>query len=158
MAMLFIVFFGFWIAITFQIVYYLHCHPSQDIRVCVTKKKEFHFIQTITKRPPTSFLTDEDNDDSDDSGSQNFADRIKKFHRNNIKKKLDKIHEIRQHEIEAETSSLKLEKKNKELPLRRSVSDIFDVKSIEKQHERFLLTESSLVSIDSIKVKQNLTR
>lgn len=32
MSMLFIVVFGFWVAITFQIVYYLHCHPSHDIR------------------------------------------------------------------------------------------------------------------------------
>jgi hypothetical protein len=35
LTMLLIVVVGFWLAITFQVVYYLYCHPSHDIRVCV---------------------------------------------------------------------------------------------------------------------------
>jgi hypothetical protein len=35
LSMLLVVIIGFWIAITFQILYYLHYHPSHDIRICV---------------------------------------------------------------------------------------------------------------------------
>lgn len=49
--MMLIVIFGFWIAITFQIVYYLHCHPSHDITVCVRKKTKFHFIHKEMLKP-----------------------------------------------------------------------------------------------------------
>ena len=49
--MMLIVIFGFWIAITFQIVYYLHCHPSHDITVCVRKKAKFHFIHKEMLKP-----------------------------------------------------------------------------------------------------------
>lgn len=39
LSMLLVVIIGFWIAITFQIVYYLYCHPSQDFRICVKDSK-----------------------------------------------------------------------------------------------------------------------
>ncbi|CAF0712513.1 unnamed protein product [Brachionus calyciflorus] len=44
LSLLLIVVFGFWIAITFQIVYYLHCHPSHKIQVCVRESNKFYFI------------------------------------------------------------------------------------------------------------------
>ena len=57
-SMLFIVIMGFWVAITFQVIYYLHCHPSHDIRVCVRKKKEFHFIHKQTLKPTSDAYGD----------------------------------------------------------------------------------------------------
>lgn len=52
LTMLVIVLGGFWVAITFQVIYYLHCHPSHDIRVCVKKKKQFHLVHAKKLRPP----------------------------------------------------------------------------------------------------------
>lgn len=49
--MLLIVVIGFWLAITCQIVYYLHCHPSHNIKLCVTNKSKFHFIYKERLRP-----------------------------------------------------------------------------------------------------------
>jgi hypothetical protein len=52
LSMLLVVIIGFWIAITFQIVYYLYCHPSQDFRICVKDSKSCITIseKTINKQ------------------------------------------------------------------------------------------------------------
>jgi hypothetical protein len=52
LSMLLVVIIGFWIAITFQIVYYLYCHPSQDFRICVKDSKSCITIseKTINKK------------------------------------------------------------------------------------------------------------
>jgi hypothetical protein len=49
---------GFWVAITFQIVYYLHCHPSHKIRVCVRKDSKFYFVHAEMLKP--THLMDDD--------------------------------------------------------------------------------------------------
>jgi hypothetical protein len=64
-SMLFIVVVGFWIAISFQIVYYLHCHPSQDISVCVHKKTEFHFIHK--EQLKASYMSDSSAESCDEN-------------------------------------------------------------------------------------------
>ena len=42
--MLLIILVGFWIAILFQIIYYLYFHPAQEIKLCVRIQDKFHFI------------------------------------------------------------------------------------------------------------------
>jgi hypothetical protein len=44
LSMLLIILVGFWIAILFQIIYYLYFHPAQDIKLCVKIQDKFHFI------------------------------------------------------------------------------------------------------------------
>jgi hypothetical protein len=51
LTLLLIVVLGFWLAISFQMVYYLYCHPSQDITVCVRRKSKFHFVHNETLKP-----------------------------------------------------------------------------------------------------------
>jgi hypothetical protein len=51
LVMMLIVIFGFWIAITFQIVYYLYCHPSHNIQICVRKNSKFYFVHTEMLKP-----------------------------------------------------------------------------------------------------------
>lgn len=62
LSMLLIVIIGFWIAITFQILYYLHCHPSHDIRICVKDAKGGGCIsiskKTLNKRSESLHLDD----------------------------------------------------------------------------------------------------
>lgn len=47
-SMLLIILIGFWIAILFQILYYLYFHPAQDIRLCVKIQNKFHFIHVTS--------------------------------------------------------------------------------------------------------------
>jgi hypothetical protein len=49
-SMLCIIIIGFWLAIIFQIIYYLYFHPSQDISLCVRRQDKFHFIHVNTLR------------------------------------------------------------------------------------------------------------
>lgn len=51
LTMLLIVVVGFWLAITFQLIYYLYCHPSHDIRVCVNANSKFYFIHKEALKP-----------------------------------------------------------------------------------------------------------
>jgi hypothetical protein len=87
LCMLLIVLIGFWVAITFQIIYYLHCHPSHDIRICVRKEAEFHFIHKKTLKAPRysdSDSCDENTNDFSDRDNQKSKERIKEA-KNQIK-------------------------------------------------------------------------
>lgn len=66
LTLLLIVVIGFWIAITFQIIYYLYCHPSHKIQVCVKKLNKFHFIHKEMLKPADFYdLTESDLEDQD---------------------------------------------------------------------------------------------
>lgn len=66
LTLLLIVVIGFWVAITFQIIYYLHCHPSHNIQVCVKKSDKFHFIHKEMLKPADFYdLTESDLDEEE---------------------------------------------------------------------------------------------
>jgi hypothetical protein len=92
LAMLLIVIIGFWVAIFFQIVYYLRCHPSSKISVCVRHDSKFYFIHNEMLKPATAHFTplntsyDDGCDDSnvDDEQQRNYC----KYHRQKMDEEL----------------------------------------------------------------------
>ena len=55
--MLSIILVGFWLAILFQIIYYLYFHPAHDISLCVRVQDKFHFIHVNRLSSSGSSLT-----------------------------------------------------------------------------------------------------
>lgn len=71
LTLLLIVVIGFWIAITFQIIYYLYCHPSHKIQVCVKKLNKFHFIHKEMLKPADFYdLTESELDEEENKLKQ----------------------------------------------------------------------------------------
>lgn len=93
LSMLLIVIIGFWVAITFQILYYLHCHPSHDIRICVrdskgcistakkTKNKQFESLNKLSNQDDSSVYqlnTDQNKLKDNKFGKEmNYANQVK---------------------------------------------------------------------------------
>lgn len=77
LTMLLIVVIGFWMAIIFQLVYYLHCHPSHDIRICVRKKTEFYFIHKEMLKPRHFYESDQEETAESKQDQTNKQEAIK---------------------------------------------------------------------------------